>query len=214
MSVQSSLVMHPIHEFGSEEQRQKYLPRLASGELIGCFGLTEPNHGSDPSSMETRAKKDSNGDFILSGKLPHCVLLCLCCSLGSKNWITNSPIADVFVVWAKDDEGQIRGFILEKVCNMMLNFVHTLHMCTRLWHRKWKAWWRLQSRGSFPFEPAPQAICVCGMYCCTYVLLPIVHTQRHDHDGRSACSRRQQAAQRSGSRGRRPPPTQLCSQTR
>jgi len=98
MSVQSSLVMVPINEFGTEEQKQKYLPRLASGEWIGCFGLTEPNHGSDPGSMITRAKKVAGGYSIS----------------GSKMWITNSPIADVFVVWAKDDEGQIRGFILEK----------------------------------------------------------------------------------------------------
>ncbi|KAH7477174.1 hypothetical protein PRIC1_001194 [Phytophthora ramorum] len=98
MSVQSSLVMHPINTFGSEEQKEKYLPRLATGELIGCFGLTEPNHGSDPGSMETRAKL--KGDkYVLNG---------------SKNWITNAPIADVFLVWAKDDEGDIRGFILEK----------------------------------------------------------------------------------------------------
>ena len=98
MSVQSSLVMVPINEFGSEEQKQKYLPKLATGEWIGCFGLTEPNHGSDPGSMITRARKVAGG-FSLSG---------------SKMWITNSPIADVFVVWAKDDEGDIRGFILEK----------------------------------------------------------------------------------------------------
>ncbi len=98
MSVQSSLVMVPIHEFGNEATRQKYLPKLASGEYIGCFGLTEPNHGSDPGSMVTRAKK-VDGGYRLSG---------------SKMWITNSPIADVFVVWAKDDEGQIRGFVLEK----------------------------------------------------------------------------------------------------
>ncbi|CCI47026.1 unnamed protein product [Albugo candida] len=98
MSVQSSLVMHPIHQFGSEKQKKKYLPKLATGELIGCFGLTEPNHGSDPGSMETRAK--SKGDsYILNG---------------SKNWITNAPIADVLLIWAKDDEGEIRGFILEK----------------------------------------------------------------------------------------------------
>ncbi|KAE8895581.1 Glutaryl-CoA dehydrogenase [Phytophthora fragariae] len=98
MSVQSSLVMHPINTFGSEEQKEKYLPRLATGELIGCFGLTEPNHGSDPSSMETRARL--KGDkYVLNG---------------SKNWITNAPIANVFLVWAKDDEGDIRGFILEK----------------------------------------------------------------------------------------------------
>ncbi|MBL8464807.1 MAG: acyl-CoA dehydrogenase family protein, partial [Thauera sp.] len=98
MSVQSSLVMVPINEFGTEAQKQKYLPKLATGEWIGCFGLTEPNHGSDPGSMITRARK-VDGGFSLSG---------------SKMWITNSPIADVFVVWAKDDEGQIRGFILEK----------------------------------------------------------------------------------------------------
>ncbi len=98
MSVQSSLVMVPIYEFGTEEQRQKYLPKLASGEFIGCFGLTEPNHGSDPGSMVTRARKVGGG-YSLSG---------------AKTWISNSPIADVFVVWAKDDEGSIRGFILEK----------------------------------------------------------------------------------------------------
>jgi len=98
MSVQSSLVMLPIYEFGSEATRQKYLPKLASGELIGCFGLTEPNHGSDPGSMATRARKVAGG-YSLSG---------------SKTWITNSPIADVFVIWAKDDEGKIRGFVLEK----------------------------------------------------------------------------------------------------
>ncbi|DBA00985.1 TPA: hypothetical protein N0F65_006246 [Lagenidium giganteum] len=98
MSVQSSLVMHPINTFGSEEQKEKYLPRLATGELIGCFGLTEPNHGSDPGSMETRAKLQG-GKYILNG---------------SKNWITNAPIADLFLIWAKDDEGDIRGFLLEK----------------------------------------------------------------------------------------------------
>ena len=98
MSVQSSLVMVPINEFGTEAQKQKYLPRLASGEWIGCFGLTEPNHGSDPGSMATRAKSVKGG-YSLSG---------------SKMWISNSPIADVFVVWAKDDEGAIRGFVLEK----------------------------------------------------------------------------------------------------
>ena len=97
MSVQSSLVMHPIYTYGSEEQRKKYLPKLASGEWVGCFGLTEPNHGSDPGSMETRAKK-VDGGYIVHG---------------SKMWITNSPIADVFIVWAKLD-GEIRGFILEK----------------------------------------------------------------------------------------------------
>jgi glutaryl-CoA dehydrogenase len=98
MSVQSSLVMHPINAFGSEEQKQKYLPKLASGEYIGCFGLTEPDHGSDPGSMNTRAKSVSGG-YKLSG---------------AKNWISNSPIADVFVVWAKNDDGVIRGFILDK----------------------------------------------------------------------------------------------------
>jgi glutaryl-CoA dehydrogenase len=97
MSVQSSLVMHPIYAYGSEEQRKKYLPKLASGEIVGCFGLTEPNHGSDPGSMETRAKK-VDGGYILHG---------------NKMWITNSPIADVFIVWAKAD-GEIRGFILDK----------------------------------------------------------------------------------------------------
>jgi len=97
MSVQSSLVMHPINAYGSEEQKQKYLPKLASGEWVGCFGLTEPNHGSDPGGMETRAKK-VDGGWILQG---------------NKMWITNSPIADVFIVWAKAD-GEIRGFILEK----------------------------------------------------------------------------------------------------
>jgi glutaryl-CoA dehydrogenase len=98
MSVQSSLVMLPIFEFGYLQTKQKYLPRLASGEWIGCFGLTEPNHGSDPGSMVTRAKK-AKGGYSLSG---------------TKTWISNSPIADVFVVWAKDDEGAIRGFVLEK----------------------------------------------------------------------------------------------------
>jgi glutaryl-CoA dehydrogenase len=98
MSVQSSLVMLPIYEFGTEAQKQKYLPKLATAEWIGCFGLTEPDHGSDPGSMVTRAKK-VDGGYSLTG---------------SKMWITNSPIADVFVVWAKDDAGSIRGFILEK----------------------------------------------------------------------------------------------------
>ena len=99
MSVQSSLVMGPIYEHGSEEQKEKYLPDLAAGKTIGCFGLTEPNHGSDPGSMETRARKQPDGSWKLSG---------------AKNWITNAPDADVFVVWAKDDDGDIRGFILEK----------------------------------------------------------------------------------------------------
>jgi glutaryl-CoA dehydrogenase len=97
-SVQSSLVMFPIHAFGSEEQRQKFLPKLRSGEAVGCFGLTEPDAGSDPASMRTRAKK-VDGGFLLNG---------------SKTWITNAPIADVLVVWAKDDAGDIRGFILER----------------------------------------------------------------------------------------------------
>ena len=100
MSVQSSLVMHPIFAYGTEEQRQRFLPGLASGELVGCFGLTEPDHGSDPGSMQTHAKRVPGG-FQLSG---------------SKTWITNSPIADVFVVWAKSDahDGRIKGFILER----------------------------------------------------------------------------------------------------
>lgn len=97
MSVQSSLVMHPIYTFGTEAQRKKYLPKLASGEWVGCFGLTEPDSGSDPASMRTIAKRTDNG-YVLSG---------------TKMWITNSPIADVFVVWAKLD-GDIRGFVLEK----------------------------------------------------------------------------------------------------
>ncbi|GGE75121.1 glutaryl-CoA dehydrogenase [Paenalcaligenes hominis] len=103
MSVQSSLVMVPIEAFGSEEQKNKYLPKLATGEWIGCFGLTEPNHGSDPGAMESRATLTADGSYVLHG---------------TKMWITNSPIADVFVVWAKvvggDDDGKIRGFILEK----------------------------------------------------------------------------------------------------
>ena len=98
MSVQSSLVMLPIFEFGTEAQRRKYLPKLARGEWIGCFGLTEPDHGSDPGSMATRAKAVPGGYSLT----------------GSKMWISNSPFADVFVVWAKDDSGQIRGFVLDK----------------------------------------------------------------------------------------------------
>jgi glutaryl-CoA dehydrogenase len=98
MSVQSSLVMLPILEFGTEAQRRRFLPELASGALIGCFGLTEPDHGSDPGSMITRARK-VDGGYTLSG---------------NKTWISNSPIADIFVVWAKDDHDEIRGFILEK----------------------------------------------------------------------------------------------------
>jgi glutaryl-CoA dehydrogenase len=98
MSVQSSLVMVPIHAFGSDAQKQKFLPRLARGEWIGCFGLTEPDHGSDPGSMVTRARAVPGGYKVS----------------GSKMWITNSPIADVFLVWAKDDAGEIRGFLLEK----------------------------------------------------------------------------------------------------
>lgn len=97
-SVQSSLVMFPIYKFGSQEQKDRFLPGLAKGDLIGCFGLTEPDHGSDPSGMKTKAiLKD--GNYILNG---------------SKNWITNSPIADVFIIWAKDENNDIRGFILEK----------------------------------------------------------------------------------------------------
>ena len=100
MSVQSSLVMYPIHAYGSEEQKRKYLPKLASGEWIGCFGLTEPDHGSDPGGMKTRAVK-TDGGYRISG---------------SKTWISNAPIADVFVIWAKSDAhgGAIRGFVLEK----------------------------------------------------------------------------------------------------
>ena len=98
MSVQSSLVMHPINTFGTEEQKEKYLPKLASGEYVGCFGLTEPDHGSDPGGMNTRARKVESG-YSLSG---------------SKTWISNSPISDVFIVWAKDEDGVIRGFILDK----------------------------------------------------------------------------------------------------
>lgn len=102
MSVQSSLVMHPINAYGTEEQKQKYLPRLAKGELIGAFGLTEPNHGSDPSSMETKARFNSaDNTYTLNG---------------TKSWITNSPVADVMVVWAKSDQhnNRVKGFILEK----------------------------------------------------------------------------------------------------
>src|SRR5687767_15500796 len=100
MSVQSSLVMHPIHAYGTEAQRKKYLPKLATGEWVGCFGLTEPDAGSDPGSMRTRARR-VDGGYVLNG---------------SKMWITNSPIADVFVVWAKSDEheGRIKGFVLEQ----------------------------------------------------------------------------------------------------
>ena len=98
MSVQSSLVMHPIHAYGSEDQKNRFLPGLASGELVGCFGLTEPGAGSDPGGMASRARS-VDGGYLLNG---------------NKTWITNSPIADVFVVWAKDDEGRVRGFVLEK----------------------------------------------------------------------------------------------------
>ena len=100
MSVQSSLVMHPIFAYGDDEQRNKYLPKLASGELVGCFGLTEPDHGSDPGGMLTRAKQ-VDGGYLISG---------------AKNWITNSPIADVFIIWAKSDahDNKIKGFILER----------------------------------------------------------------------------------------------------
>jgi glutaryl-CoA dehydrogenase len=98
MSVQSSLVMTPIYEFGSEVHKKKYLPKLAKGELIGCFGLTEPNHGSDPASMQARAKKVSGGYSLT----------------GSKTWISNAPIADLFLIWAKTEDGKIRGFLAEK----------------------------------------------------------------------------------------------------
>ncbi|XP_036596966.1 glutaryl-CoA dehydrogenase, mitochondrial [Trichosurus vulpecula] len=100
MSVQSSLVMYPIYAYGSEEQRQKFLPRLAKGEILGCFGLTEPNHGSDPGGMETKARYNAaSKTYTLSG---------------SKTWITNSPVADLFVIWAMCEDGRIRGFLLEK----------------------------------------------------------------------------------------------------
>ncbi len=98
ISVQSSLVMHPIHRFGSEAQKESWLPRLARGEAVGCFGLTEPDHGSDPGGMTTRATKTTNG-YRLNG---------------TKAWITHAPVADVFVIWAKDDDGVVRGFLLEK----------------------------------------------------------------------------------------------------
>jgi glutaryl-CoA dehydrogenase len=98
MSVQSSLVIHPIYEFGSEKQKKKYIPKLIKGDLIGCFGLTEPNHGSDPAGMQTNAKK-VDGGWIING---------------SKTWITNSPIADIAIFWAKDDDGNIRGFLLDR----------------------------------------------------------------------------------------------------
>ena len=98
MSVQSSLVMHPINNFGTKEQKERYLPKLATGEFIGCFGLTEPDHGSDPGGMNTRARKVEGG-YSLSG---------------AKSWISNSPISDVFIIWAKDEAGAIRGFILDK----------------------------------------------------------------------------------------------------
>jgi glutaryl-CoA dehydrogenase len=98
MSVQSSLVMHPIHAYGTEEQRKKWLPKLASGEFLGCFGLTEPDYGSDAGSMITRAKK-VDGGYVMNG---------------AKMWISNAPYADIFVIWAKDDAGEIRGFVLER----------------------------------------------------------------------------------------------------
>lgn len=98
MSVQSSLVMYPIFLYGSEEQKEHWLPKLATGKTIGCFGLTEPNHGSDPGSMETKAVKD--GNYIVLN--------------GAKTWITNSPLADVAVIWAKDEEGVIRGYLVER----------------------------------------------------------------------------------------------------
>lgn len=98
VSVQGSLVMYPIYTFGSEEQRRKYLPKLGSGEMIGCFGLTEPDHGSDPGSMITNIK-DKGDHYLLNG---------------AKMWISNSPFADIAVVWAKDEEGKIRGLIVER----------------------------------------------------------------------------------------------------
>ena len=98
MSVQSSLVMHPIYTFGSEDQKNRFLPKLASGEHVGAFGLTEPNHGSDPGSMETKAV-ETQGGYILNG---------------SKTWITNSPIADILIIWAKDEQNILRGFIVER----------------------------------------------------------------------------------------------------
>ena len=98
MSVQSSLVMHPIYTFGSEDQKNRFLPKLASGEYVGAFGLTEPNHGSDPGSMETKAV-ETQGGYILNG---------------SKTWITNSPIADILIIWAKDEQNILRGFIVER----------------------------------------------------------------------------------------------------
>ena len=98
MSVQSSLVMHPIHAYGSEEQRQRWLPKLAKGEIVGCFGLTEPGVGSDPDGMITRARKADGGYRVT----------------GAKMWITNSPVADILVVWAKDDAGDMRGYVLER----------------------------------------------------------------------------------------------------
>ncbi len=100
MSVQSSLVMYPIYAYGTEYLRMKFLPELAKGNLIGCFGLTEPNHGSDPSSMETRVRYDpSTDEFVING---------------SKNWITNAPIADIFIIWARDDNDRIQGFVVER----------------------------------------------------------------------------------------------------
>ena len=100
MSVQSSLVMYPIYAYGTEYLRRKFLPELATGNLIGCFGLTEPNHGSDPSGMETRVRYDVGADeFVING---------------SKNWITNAPIADIFIIWARDDKDRIQGFVVER----------------------------------------------------------------------------------------------------
>ena len=126
MSVQSSLVMVPIYEFGSEAQKQKYLPKLATGEWIGCFGLTEPDHGSDPNSMITRAQKTAGGYKLTGGKM----------------WISNSPIADVFVVWAKEVSengavGPIRGFVLEKgMKGLSAPAVHGKGGPARLHHRR------------------------------------------------------------------------------
>ncbi len=127
MSVQSSLVMFPIHAYGSEEQRMKYLPKLASGEWIGCFGLTEPDAGSDPAGMKTRATK-TEGGYVLNG---------------AKMWISNSPIADVFVVWAKSEAhgGKIRGFVLEKgMKGLSAPKIGGKLSLARLHHRRDRAW--------------------------------------------------------------------------
>jgi glutaryl-CoA dehydrogenase len=130
MSVQSSLVMLPIYKFGTEAQRQKFLPRLARGEWIGCFGLTEPDHGSDPGSLQTRARKVPGGYRLT----------------GAKMWISNSPIADVFLVWAKDDEGHIRGFILEKASRDFPPRRFTARWASRPRLRAKSSWTRCSAR--------------------------------------------------------------------